>query len=312
MPQRIGLLVGSDRTLAEAVIARCVAEPEIECELARLGGTPERLVCRYDVLIDRISHQIPHYRAFLRVAALGGTLVLDDPFWASAVDRFFALSLAARLGIPTPRAVLLPQKAYGSGLDPDRSLGNLEFPLRWREISDYVRFPAVLEPVLPGSALSPATVNDQQSLWTAFDATGTEHTLLREHVDGTQRVRCIGIGPDSVLTVEVDLRSGLVLGHDDESWLAAPLRERLGRYTLQLNAALGLHVASTDFVVLGGVPRLVEPSDPAVELGLSGLPARVFAQVVDALTDLAVRCAWAGRSPAPIVPWTAASRAAAG
>ena len=53
---------------------------------------------RYRVIVDRISHDIPFYRAYLKNAALAGTTVINNPFWWSADDKFFNYALATRLG----------------------------------------------------------------------------------------------------------------------------------------------------------------------------------------------------------------------
>ena len=58
---------------------------------------------RYAVIVDRISHDIPFYRAFLKHAALNGTVIINNPFWWSADDKFFNYALAAKLGVAVPR-----------------------------------------------------------------------------------------------------------------------------------------------------------------------------------------------------------------
>ncbi len=98
----------------------------------------------YDLVIDRISHEVPFYRATLKRMALEGTIIINNPFWWSADDKFFNYSLARKLGVAVPKTVLLPQKDYMTGIVSE-SLRNLEFPLDWQGIVDYVGFPAFLE-----------------------------------------------------------------------------------------------------------------------------------------------------------------------
>lgn len=69
--------------------------------------------------------------------ALEGTIIINNPFWWSADDKFFNYSLARKLGVAVPRTVLLPQKDYIAGITSE-SLRNLEFPLNWQAIIDYV------------------------------------------------------------------------------------------------------------------------------------------------------------------------------
>ena len=112
--------------------------------MAPCGWTSPRGI---GVIIDRISHDIPFYRAYLKNAVLAGTTVINNPFWWSADDKFFNYALAAQAGRRRFRAtVLLPHKSHPPNTT-DRSMRNLQYPLRWDEVFDYVKFPGVPEAV---------------------------------------------------------------------------------------------------------------------------------------------------------------------
>ena len=100
MTERIGILAGWEKSFPQAFIDRCNKVPGISAEFAKIGGTPERFVSPYRVLVDRISQEVKHYRFHLKAAALGGAYVINDPFWWSADDKFFGYSLASRIGVP--------------------------------------------------------------------------------------------------------------------------------------------------------------------------------------------------------------------
>src|SRR5918997_1004600 len=116
--KRVGILVGRERTFPAALIERINEQGggEVEAEYVKLGGVRLDEGRRYDVIIDRISHEVPFYRAFLKRAALEGTYVINNPFWWSADDKFFNYSLATKLGVAIPKTVLLPQKDYIEGI----------------------------------------------------------------------------------------------------------------------------------------------------------------------------------------------------
>src|SRR6202140_877016 len=132
--------------MPQAFIERCNNVPGIQAEFAKIGGTPERFESPDRGLGDRMRHGGKDYRFYLKAAALGGAFVINVPFWWSADDKFFGYSLAARLGVAVPRTAMLPQKDYIPAIVKDRSLRNLEFPLSWEAIIDYVKFPAILKP----------------------------------------------------------------------------------------------------------------------------------------------------------------------
>ena len=81
----------------------------------------------YRVIVDRISHDIPFYRAYLKNAALSGTIVINNPFWWSADDKFFNYALASKLGVAIPPTVILPHQKHPEGTT-DQSMRNLIYP----------------------------------------------------------------------------------------------------------------------------------------------------------------------------------------
>ena len=60
----------------------------------------------YAVIIDRISQDVPFYRACLKNAALTGTAVINNPFWWSADEKFFNNCLMTKIGVPVPKTVI--------------------------------------------------------------------------------------------------------------------------------------------------------------------------------------------------------------
>src|SRR5918912_375339 len=147
--RKIGLLVGRENTFPQpfldTVNARGRAEG-ITAELATLGGARELETPDYAVIVDRISHEVPYYRAHLKSAALLGTVVINDPFWWNADEKFFECTLARKLGVAVPKTVVLPNKEYIPDIDHQRSLRNLRYPLDWEALVAYTGMPAVLKP----------------------------------------------------------------------------------------------------------------------------------------------------------------------
>src|SRR5207245_492177 len=142
-------LVGRENTFPgpflESVNARGKSDG-ITAEMALLGGGREIEEPAYAVIVDRISHEVPYYRAHLTSATLQGTVVVNDPFWWNADEKFFECTLARKLGVAVPRTVVLPNKEYIPDIDPQRSLRNLRYPLDWEALVRYTGLPAVLKP----------------------------------------------------------------------------------------------------------------------------------------------------------------------
>ena len=144
----------------------------VTAEHIRIGGIKMAEPSGYRVIIDRISHDIEFYRAYLKNAVLGGTIVINNPFWWSADDKFFNYALASKLGIAIPNTVLLPQKTHPPGTTV-QSMRNLMFPLNWDEVFDYIGFPAFLKPFSGGGWKNVFKVNSREEFFAAYDQTGS-------------------------------------------------------------------------------------------------------------------------------------------
>ena len=288
MTVKIGLLVGMEDSFPQAFLERCNQRPGVHAELAKIGGTGERFEKRYDVLIDRISHEVKHYRFHLKAAALAGTTVINDPFWWSADDKFFGYSLAAQLGLAVPRTVMLPQKEYIPAIDPRRSLRNLEYPLDWQGIVDYVGFPAVLKPADGGGWKDVSIVKNPGELLTAYDASGQNVMTLQEFIDFDQYIRCICIGKDRILPIEYDPKRRCYVYNEAFQWLPKDLHDRVMRDALTINQALGYDMNSVEFAVRDGVPYAIDFTNPAPDMHRDSILPQYFETIVDWMVDLAV------------------------
>ena len=80
--KRVGILVGREKTFPEALI-RSINERgggSVAAEYIMLGGVRHDAPPLYDLVVDRISHEVPFYRATLKRLALEGTIIINNPF----------------------------------------------------------------------------------------------------------------------------------------------------------------------------------------------------------------------------------------
>jgi len=76
MSLRIGLVVGREWSFPPAFIEEVNRRGEgVVAEYVKLGGTSMDELVDYAVVIDRISHEVPYYRTFLKHAVLQGAVV---------------------------------------------------------------------------------------------------------------------------------------------------------------------------------------------------------------------------------------------
>ena len=291
---KIGLLVGREGTFPQALLNdinnRGVG---ITAEYLKLGGVRMAERCEYDVILDRISHEVPFYRAYLKSAVLSGTKVINNPFWWTADDKFFNYSLATYLGIAVPKTVLLPQKAYKEGVVAD-SLRNLKYPLDWDEILDYVGLPAFIKPYDGGGWRGVSKVTTREELMEKYDASGTDCMMLQEGIAFDHYVRCYCIGKKDVWPMPYDPIFQRYIVVDD--YLDKDVDERVRREAVQINEALGYDVNTVEFAIADGVPYAIDYMNPAPDADWWSVGSIYFKWMVEKVADLAVEAAVHGVS----------------
>ncbi|MGB8753635.1 MAG: hypothetical protein WCD06_17720, partial [Candidatus Sulfotelmatobacter sp.] len=74
--KKIGILFGMENTFPPAVVEKInsLAVEGVSAEFVKIGGIRMDEPKKYDVIIDRISQDIPFYRAYLKNAVLHGTI----------------------------------------------------------------------------------------------------------------------------------------------------------------------------------------------------------------------------------------------
>src|SRR5438477_12507740 len=146
--KKVGILFGQETSFPWAFIDRVNQKTggrDIVAEAVRIDKVVQGEPSGYDVIVDRISQDVPFYRAYLKNAALCGTAVINNPFWWSADEKFFNNCLATKINVPVPRTVLLPSRDLPPDTS-DASFANLAYPLDWESIFNYVGFPAYMKP----------------------------------------------------------------------------------------------------------------------------------------------------------------------
>ncbi len=295
MPERIGLLVGMETSFPEAFLARVNKVPGVSAEYARIGGTPENFKSPYRVLVDRISQEVQHYRFHLKCAALSGTYVINDPFWWSADDKFFGYSLCDKIGVAVPRTIMLPQKNYIPAIDKGRSLRNLEFPLDWQGILDYVKYPAVLKPADGGGWRDVSIVRNDRELIEAYDASDTKVMTLQEFIEFDEYIRCICIGKKEILPIKYDPKRRCYV-HTPNGFMSPALEERVRTDAFKLCDALGYDMNSVEFAVRDGIPYAIDFTNPAPDMAKESILEPHFLWCVEKMAEFTIAAAKEGKS----------------
>ena len=286
---KIGVIVGREWSWPPAFIEEVNQRDQgVIAEFAKLGGTRMNEPCPYAVIVDRISHEVPYYRSYLKNAVLQGTHVVNNPFMWTADDKFFGASLVTRLGIASPKTVALPNKDYVLGIVHNESLRNLVFPLDWQGLVDYLGgFPVVLKDAHGGGWKNVSVVRSLEELWAAYNESGLLTMVLQEFIAWDNYIRCMCLGQSEVLVMKYD-PSARRYSHQD---LSPEMFERIVDDSLKIVQALDYDMNTIEWAIRDNVPYAIDFMNPAPDMDVNSLGYEFHRWCVEHMADMCIRLA---------------------
>jgi hypothetical protein len=289
-PLKIGLFVGREWSWPPAFIEEVNRRDEgVTAEYVNIGGTSMNEPSPYRVIVDRISHEVPYYRSYLKNAALQGVKVINDPFMWTADDKFFGASLADQLGVVSPKTAVLPNREYVPGIKHDESLRNLKYPVDWQALVDYVGgFPLVLKDAHGGGWKEVYIVHSMHELFRHYDDSGLLTMILQEFITWDNYARCMCLGQDEIYVMKYD--PGQRKYYDDHDFSPA-LYERIVKDATTLVQAFGYDMNTVEFAIKNDIPYAIDFMNPAPDMDVNSLGRKHFDWMVTHMADMTIRLA---------------------
>ena len=187
-----------------------------------------------------------------------------------------------------------------------QSLRNLDFPLDWEAIFDYVKFPAFLKPHDGGGWKDVFHVHNPDDFFHAYHQTRDLCMTLQAAVSFSEYFRCYVVGQEKVRIMSYDPKrphhERYVLGPN----MADPeLLKRVEKDALTLCKALGYDLNTVEFAVEEGVPYAIDFMNPAPDADLHSVGRESFDWIVNAVAELAVKKAQAAEKVMTGMNWSA-------
>lgn len=301
----IAVLYGMEGSFPPALVEAINRREEgVRAELLQTGGINLNEPLPYTVVIDRISQDIPFYRAMLKHAALNGTRVINNPFWWSADDKFFNYALAEKLGVATPKTALLPTKEHPSGTT-SQSMRNLIYPLNWEDIFDYVGFPGWMKPFDGGGWKNVFKIESEADFFSAYDDSSDICMTYQEDIDFEEYYRCYVIGQKHVRVMPYQPRNPHHLRYVADFSPSQEMLDRVTADSLTLCKALGYDMNTVEFAVRDGIPYAIDFMNPAPDAEQSSVGDENFEWVVERMADYAIELAHEGKKEPEGLRWSA-------
>ncbi|GIV60403.1 hypothetical protein GQ464_000230 [Rhodocaloribacter litoris] len=300
-PRKIGVLRGMETTFPDALIpyinseyaGRNVVAEFVLIDTVKMDDEPG-----YDVILDRISHEVPFYRSYLKWAALKGTYIVNNPFWWSADDKFIDNVIARQAGVAVPKSVILPHRQHPPNTQAT-SFRNLKYPVDWDAVFDYVGFPAFLKPHDGGGWRGVTKVNNPDEFFTAYNASGDDCMMLQEGIAFEHYFRCYGVGRQKVHIMPYNPLAEPHRRYYDvpEGPYDEQLLQKIERDVLALCNALGYDLNTVEFAVRDGIPYAIDFMNPAPDADYHSVGHDNFEWIVRAMAEFLVEKATEERRP---------------
>jgi glutathione synthase/RimK-type ligase-like ATP-grasp enzyme len=303
--KKIGILFGKERSFPEAFVKRVneLANGEFLAEFVKIDKIFQGEPLDYAVIVDRISQDVPFYRAALKNAASTGTAVINNPFWWSADEKFFNNALAVRLGIPVPKTALIPSREHPTDTS-EESFSNLAYPLDWDAIFEYTGFPAYMKPFDGGGWKDVYRLNDREEFFEKHKQTKQSVMMLQEEILFDEYYRCYCIGGKYVRIMQYEPRNEFHLRYAvDNAPSSEELLQKIHDYVITLNQQLGYDFNTVEFAVRDGIPYAIDFCNPAPDAEVTSVGQDNFDWVIETSAQYALERARAHKDGQDNLTW---------
>ena len=302
--KKIGILFGKERSFPNAFVERINSKniEGIMAEPVSIDKVMQGEPTEYSVIVDRISQDVPFYRAYLKNAALTGTAVINNPFWWSADEKFFNNCLATKINVPVPKTVILPSYQLPADTTAE-SFSNLSYPLDWDGIFKYIGFPAYMKPFAGGGWKSVYQLNTMDEFFEKHAETAELVMMLQEEIKFDEYYRCYCIGGKHVRIMHYEPRNPHHLRYVAEF---NPSKERLAEMeeiVLRINKYLGYDFNTVELAVRDGVPYAIDFCNPAPDAEIKSVGQENFDWVVETMANYAIEKAQSNKPGQDNLTW---------
>jgi len=265
--RRIGLSLGADlcwpicfeQILGRLKLALPIDGDVVDFAVERVTIAPFDLAqeCRYDVVLDRLTHWYHTSREWVKKAVVMNDLyVLNNPWSIQADEKHTTYCAMMRLGLPVPKTWMLPPKEYDYEAQPDLAV-TLERYARLFDlgaIGREVGYPCFMKPYDGGAWVGVTKLDDEAALRAAYEKSGRRVMHLQQAVAPFDLfVRGLAVGPQ-VNVIRYDPGAPL---HDrykvDFNFLSAGEWQTMADMTLTINSFFGWDFNSCEALRQDGV-----------------------------------------------------------
>lgn len=276
----------------------------LEVERVTIEPFDLRQPCKYDVVLDRLTHWYHTSREWIKKAILmDGLYVLNNPWAVQSMEKQTTYCAMMKLGMPIPETWMVPPKAYEPLPDLGVTLRRYAQLFDLGKIGKTLGYPLFMKPYDGGGWKGVSRIDDDATLKKRYEESGKMVMHLQKAVHPFDSfVRCIGLGPQTTL---VRYEPGAPL-HDrytqDKDFVSAEEAQLLRDTTLTINAFFGWDFNSCEALRKDGVWYPIDFANPCPDSQVTSLH-RHFPWLVKANLRWSIFCAVTKRRFRKTLDW---------
>jgi hypothetical protein len=205
--RNIGLSLGADicwplafeQILADAKLELKLGKDVVRfaCERVTLEPFPLQQGCKYDLVVDRLTHWFALQREWIKKSILmDGLYVYNNPWSVQSYEKHSTYCAMLALGMPIPKTLMVPQKNYEPKNDLEFTLKAYARLFDLGEIGRQVGYPLFMKPYDGGGWQGVTKIDDEAALRAGYENSEKWLMHVQKAVDGFDLfVRAVGIGP---------------------------------------------------------------------------------------------------------------------
>jgi hypothetical protein len=214
-----------------------------------------RQPCRYDLVVDRLTHWYHVSREWIKKSVLmDGLYVFNNPWAIQAMEKHSTYAAMMALGMPVPDTWMIPPKEYEPKPDLDVTLKRYAQLFDLGDIGRKLGYPSYMKPYDGGGWQGVSRVDDEAGLRKSYEESGRHLMHLQRAIEPYDRfIRVVGLGPQMKI-IRYDPSKAL---HDrytmDTDVVSAEDRAVLEDTTYTINAFFGWDFNSCEALEKDGV-----------------------------------------------------------
>lgn len=273
---KVGILEDRDDLFIQDVILQLGKEEVEFLSFSEDFWQPSNIY--YKVIVDRLSYRFLYLREALKIMALRGTYVLNNPFSADASNKLVDYEVSRSIGIPVPKTILLSDTSVGEEIK-----GLVKEP-QWTKIVEELGLPCVIKPYNGYGWFDVYVVNSLEEMQKAYESCNNSSLLLaQQFIEYQDYFRVYCIDKKEVLFVRwipKPLGAGEYLLTDQDN--INYKKELISNFTIKLNTILDRDINATEWCFdKEGKPWAIDTYNEVPDIHKGRLPEPHYRWIVE-------------------------------